>query len=404
MPWKATSEIGERTRFVLSALKTTTSFAQLCRTFGISRRVGYKWLLRFKQGGRSALSDRSRRPRRWPRRTKDFWLQGIKRVRQKHPRWGAKKIRAGLQRRHWQATVPSVRTIGRCLKRYQLIPRRPQRTRRGPVLLCPPLTGADAPNTVWTVDFKGWFHTQDGGRAQPLTIRDLFSRYILAINLLPDQRESTVRQAMQPCFRRYGLPRVIRVDNGPPFGGNGALGLSQLSVWWLRLNIQVEFGRRAHPQDNAAHEQMHRVLKAETACPPARTIPEQQQRSDRWRQHYNRQRPHEALNQQIPAQLYHPSSRRFPDKLPTWHYPTQNWEVRCVHTKGQIKWQGRLRFIGRAFIGQWIGLKPAGLGEWEVYLGRQLLGILHQRDPGGMRPTCIHRHAIVQKVLPLSWH
>jgi len=404
MPWKVASQTGERTRFVLRALKTTESFAQLCRSFGISRRVGYKWLCRFKHGGRDALADRSRRPRRYPTQVKSPWLQIIRTTRQKHPRWGAKKIRACLLSKRWKAPVPSVRTIGRCLKRLQLVPRRPQRSRRGPVLLSPPLTRAEAPNEVWTVDFKGRFHTQDGDRAEPLTVRDLFSRYILDIQLLPDQREATVRQAMQRCFERYGLPQVIRVDNGPPFGGNGALGLSQLSVWWSRLNIRVEFGRRAHPQDNAAHEQMHRVLKAETACPPARTVPEQRKRSEQWRKHYNQQRPHEALNQQVPARYYHPSRRHFPDQLPPLHYPTQNWEVRRVHTKGQIKWQGRLRFIGRAFVGQWIGLKPAGLGQCEIYLGRQLLGVLHQLDPGGMRPAHVHRQAILQKLLPMSWH
>lgn len=398
MPWKVASQTGERTRFVLRALKTTESFAQLCRCFGISRRVGYKWLCRFKHGGRDALADRSRRPRRCPTPVKSFWLQIIGTTRQKHPRWGAKKIRARLLSKRWKAPVPSVRTIGRCLKRLQLVPRRPQRSRRGPVLLSPPLTRGEAPNEVWTVDFKGRFHTQDGDRAEPLTVRDFFSRYILDIQLLPDQREATVRQAMQRCFERYGLPQVIRVDNGPPFGGNGALGLSQLSVWWLRLNIRVEFGRRARPQDNAGHEQMHRVLKAETACPPARTGSEQQKRSEQWRKHYNQQRPHEALNQQVPAHYYHPSRRHFPNQLPPWHYPTRNWEVRRVHTKGQIKWQGRLRFIGRAFVGQWIGLRPAGLGQCEIYLGRQLLGVLHQLDPGGMRPAHMHRQATLQKL------
>ncbi len=394
MPWKIASEIGERTRFVLGALKATESFTQLCRSFGISRRVGYKWLYRFEHGGRQALRDRSRRPRRCPTQIKRSWLQIIRTTRRKHPRWGAKKLHVRLLSKRWKTPVPSVRTIGRCLKRLQLVARRPRRARPGPLLLAPPLTAARAPNAVWTVDFKGWFLTRNGERAQPLTVRDLFSRYILAIQLLPNQRETTVRQALQCCFERYGLPQVIRVDNGPPFGGNGALGLSQLSVWWLRLNIQVEFGRRACPQDNAGHEQMHRVLKAETACPPARTVLEQQKRSEQWRKHYNQQRPHEALNQQVPARFYHPSRRRVPTKLPPWHYPTPNWEVRRVHTKGQIKWQGRLRFIGRAFIGQWIGLKPAGADQWEIYWGRQLLGVLHQQDLGGIRPARIHRHLI----------
>jgi putative transposase len=316
MPWKVNSKTGERLRFVLSALKATESFARICCSFGISRRVGYKWLRRFKQGGCDALADRPRRPRRCPTRIKTFWLPIIRSVRRRHRRWGAKKIRVRLLGRRFKSPAPSVRTIGRYLKRLQLIGRRPQRARHGPLLLSPPLTRAYAPNEVWTVDFKGRFHTQDGDRAEPLTVRDLFSRYILEIRLLADQRELTVRRAMQRCFKRYGLPRVIRVDNGPPFGGNGsALGLSHLSVWWLRLNIRVEFGRPARPQDNAAHEQMHRVLKAETATPSAKTVGQQQQRSQRWRHHYNHERPHEALNQQVPALYYHPSRRRFSVEL-----------------------------------------------------------------------------------------
>ncbi|MEO6183621.1 MAG: integrase core domain-containing protein, partial [Verrucomicrobiota bacterium] len=192
-----------------------------------------------------------------------------------------------------------------------------------------------------------------------------------------------------------------RVDNGAPFGGNGALGLSRLSVWWLRLGIAVEFIRRAHPEDNAAHEQMHGVYKREVVCPPARTPQGQQARSTRWLHYYNRIRPHEALGQQVPAKHYRASTRRFPKRLPALVYP-ESWWVRRVVFHGDIKWQGRFRFIGRAFVGQTVGLKPVSPGILEVYLGKQLIGLLYQSDPAGMRPASRRRTLPTKKVLPMS--
>ena len=236
------------------------------------------------------------------------------------------------------------------------------------------------------MDFKGWFRTGNGTRVEPLTVRDLYSRFVLGIRLLPDQSEAGVRAAMTRLFRRFGLPKVIRVDNGAPFGGKGALGLSRLSVWWLRLGIRVEFIRRAHPEDNAGHEQMHGVFKKEAASPPARTPQGQQARSTRWVDYYNQTRPHEALGQRAPATRYRPGSRRYPKHLPALVYP-QSWPTRRVVFHGDIKWQGRFRFIGRAFVGQTVGLKPIRAGVHEVYLGQHLVGLLHQADPAGMRPA-----------------
>jgi hypothetical protein len=172
---------------------------------------------------------------------------------------------------------------------------------------------------------------------------------------------------MVEVFRRYGLPKAIRVDNGAPFGGKGALRLSRLSVWWLRLGIAVDFVRPAHPQDNGAHEQMHRVLKAEVATPPAPTVRVQKRRISSWIGCYNQLRPHEALGQKVPADFYRPSARRLPRQLKVPCYPPE-WKVRRVHNRGQIKWRGRQRFIGRAFVGELVGLKNMSDGGQEVYL------------------------------------
>ena len=248
-------------------------------------------------------------------------------------------------------------------------------------------TGAKAQgvNEIWTVDFKGWFRTRDGQRVDPLTVRDLFSRFILGIQLLRHQHKP-VQRYFAALFKRYGKPRVIRVDHGDPFAGVGALDLSRLSAWWLRLGIKVEFTRRAHPQDNGAHEQMHRIYKAEVASPAAATPKGQQQRTARWITYYNRDRPHEALGQRVPSALYRRSRRRYRGRLPALRY-RRGWRKQRVTVSGYIRWRGRLRVIGRAFGGQNVGFKPVSENVHEVYFGPHLIGVLVDTDPGGLRPA-----------------
>ncbi len=313
----------------------------------------------------------------------------MQRLRRRFPHWGAKKLHARLRRQFPRSRLPAVRTITKWLPRLCVMPRRHRHTRRGPRLRLPPLTQPTAPNDVWTVDFKGAFRTTDGTRCDPLTVRDLFSRYLLAVRILPHQRQTAVRRVFVGLFRRYGLPKVLRMDNGAPFGSTGARGLSALSVWWLTLGIQVEFIRPGHPEENGAHEQMHRELKRDTARPPAAHPPGQQRRSDRWRRYYNTARPHEALGGGYPADYYRRSRRRYrgPHRL---RYP-RGWVVRHVRHNGQIKWQGRLRSIGEAFARHPVALRPRAGGFAEVYFQRLLLGTLHDRDRGGLRPVKPHR-------------
>ena len=392
MPWKNFLVSEERARFVLALKSKSESFASVCVRFGISRKSGYKWWQRYGAGGVKALADASRRPRRRGKMHDVVWRMRLRKVRQEHPRWGAKKLRRLLQRDFAQARrVPAVSTLGRWLVELHLVKKQQRRARRGPVL---PWRGVHAPkgcNQVWTIDFKGWFRTGDGRRCEPLTVRDLFSRFVLAVVLLPNQSDAAARRAMRQVFRRYGLPKAIRVDNGAPFGGKGALGLSRLSVWWVRLGIAVEFVRPAHPQDNGAHEQMHRVLRADVATPPAPSIAAQKRRITSWIGCYNHQRPHEALGQRVPAQIYWPSHRSMPEQLLKVKYPC-GWETRRVRNRGHIKWHGRERFVGRAFVGELVGLKRVAEGVEEVYLASHLLGLLYERDLAGMRPASIARH------------
>jgi putative transposase len=259
----------------------------------------------------------------------------------------------------------------------------------GPVIPYKGLTPARHPNHVWTLDFKGWIRTADGVRQEPLTVRDLFSRYGLCIRLLSNQEDRAVRQVLQRLFQLQGLPAIIRVDNGSPFSGKGALGLSRLSVWWRRLGIRVQLTRPARPGDNAAHEQFHGCYQREVIAPGKSADRRQlQRRSNRWLLCYNEQRPNEALNGKTPAQLYRPSSRKYAGEPLALTYP-RSWIKRRVRNRGNIKWQGRLRPIGRAFVSQTIGLKPVKKksAAWQVYLDKELIGQLYDQDPTGLRPA-----------------
>jgi putative transposase len=384
MPWKIQSVVGERWRLVQALLQNQQSVKHWCRVFGVSRKTAYKWKARFLAEGRRALKDRSRRPQRSPGQLRKDWIGTIRRLRQKHPSWGPKKIRAQLQPQG--RSKPSVRTIGRWLQRLQLTCPRRRRPRKACLRLHPPLTQARRPNQVWTVDFKGWFRAGKGERCEPLTVRDLFSRYGLLARVLATQQGPPVRTVFTALFQRYGLPTVIRVDNGSSFASQGPAGLSQLSAWWVRLGIRVEFTRPACPQDNGAHEQFHRVMKRETTQPPAGTRRGQQHRCTCWLRYYNQQRPHEALGQTAPAKWYHKSRRRFPPRLPEIHYGPGR-HVRRVRSNGEIRWAGRKRFIGEAFVHQSVGLRPLKRGVFAVNFAHLLIGHLHEQDAGAMRPA-----------------
>jgi transposase InsO family protein len=384
MTWKRISAMVRRLQFVKLALKAQQSMSQLCRLFGFSRKSGYKWKARFLAQGVSGLRDRSHRPHQPGRQTSSQWLTRIRRLRRRHRSWGSKKLAACLRRDYPEPKAPAARTIGKWLQRMKLSPRVRPRARQGPPMKRRPLTIARRSNQVWTVDFKGWFRTQDGQRVEPLTVRDLFSRYVLSIRLLRDQNWKPVQRIFRSLFGRYGYPTIIRVDNGGPFGSTGAAGLSRLSAWWTALGIHVEFITPGHPEQNGAHEQMHRVFKAETTRGPSRHLRAQQRRTDRWIRTYNQIRPHEALRQRTPAEIYR--RQRGQPLCARLSYPVY-WASRRVRSNGQIKWQGRKRFVGEAFVGYPVGLKSLSGGKCAVFFGAILIGELWESDSGGMRPA-----------------
>lgn len=384
MPWKTNSALEQRWGFVQLALRAQRGVAELCRRSGISRKTAYKWLRRFQEGGRRGLRDHMRSAHQLHNRPPPKWLARLRRCKRQHPSWGAPKIRWVLQQRFGRRNLFSEAAISRWLKRWGLTRKRRRRARQGPAVVRPALTVARRPNAVWTIDFKGWFRTGDGTKLEPLTVRDLFSRYILGIFMLPQQNMADTRLVMEGLFRVYGLPQVIRADNGSPFGATGALGLTRLSAWWVRLGIHVEFIEPGHPEQNGAHEQMHRVYKAETLNPPARTLSGQQRRTKQWCREYNWERPHEALGMEVPAQHYRKSRGQMPGRLGPWKYP-KGWESRLVKGNGLISWKGRSRFVGEAFERQRVGLKRLAHGNWQVYFGPLLAGELSDEECGGIR-------------------
>jgi transposase InsO family protein len=382
------SKVEQRLDLVRQMIKGYTAVKELCRQFKISRQTAYKWRERYRHGRLRGLADLSRRPGSEASRTSPLWLQRLRRERLSHGTWGARKLRHTLKKR-FGGGAPSLATMGRWLKRWGLAAGRPRR-RRGPEMLRKALQPARRCHEVWTADFKGWYRTGNGRRVEPLTVRDLYSRFVLGIKHLPVATLIQTRAEFVRLFHLHGLPERIRCDNGRPFGAGGPTGLTRLSAWWVKLGIQVEFITPGRPQENGAHEQFHRVYKAEVARHPARTLAAQQRRSQKWVWHYNHQRPHEALRMRTPSELFGNNRRRFPRRVPAWKYPS-GWQKRWVRGNGEINWQGVRRYVGEAFVRDYIGLKPLRAGKWSIYFGLLLIGELYENECGSIRMATYRR-------------
>lgn len=366
----------ERARFVIEAELSDLSHAELCRRHHISRPTGYKWIRRYREKGLQGLEDRSHRPRSCPHATSQPVVDRILAIRKKRG-WGAKKIRAKLERDPSIDPVPSIDTIGRILQRHGCVEaRKPRRRRTSPG---PPLPILPEPNATWTADFKGEFRTQDGKLCFPLTVQDGHSRFLLECRgLLRLDLQATVRR-FRHVFRDVGLPRRIRTDNGHPFASTAIAGLSQLSVWWISLGIVPELIEPGKPQQNGRHERMHRTLKERTASPPRGNLRSQQLRFDQFRRVYNYERPHEALQMETPAALYRPSSRPFTDRPDPLEYPG-HFEIRRVSGDCTLRWNGRKVFVSSLLKKRSVALEQVGDGVWSVFFGPVHLGWLDESD------------------------
>jgi putative transposase len=377
MPWLETSPVEQRERFIADHRRGLYPMIELCTRYGISRKTGYKWLERFEQGGRAGLHDRSRAPHHCPHRISPEVAHLLCTARRAHPRWGPGKLLDWLKPRYPRVAWPAVSTAGDLLARRGLVKKRRRRRPHYHPGVVPPTT--QAPNDLWTADFKGHFRTRDGIYCYPLTIADQHTRYLLACQGLRSTKGQPVRTVFEQTFRAYGLPAAIRTDNGVPFATTGIHGLSQLNVWWMTLGIQHQRILPAHPQQNGAHERMHKTLKAEAIRPPRGTLAAQQRAFNRFRALYNDERPHETLGGQPPGAFYRPSPRPYPNKLPPIDYPG-HFLVKRITNAGTFRFKKRLLFIANALKQHPIGLEEVDNGIWSIYFGRVLLARLDERD------------------------
>ena len=386
MPWKETCVMDERAELVLAAREENRNMAALCRVFGISRKTGYKWMERYEAEGLVGLKDLSRRPHKIPHETKADVVCEIVKIRTAYPSWGPKKIRAILRRTFRRKKLPAANTIGNVLKRCGLLDGRRRRKQTGLIPQERPCVTPDAPNDVWTIDFKGWWLTGDGTRCNPLTIRDEFCRYILEISALDKGTVEAVQPRFEAVFRKYGLPDTIRMDNGTPFVAKGVVGLTRLSAWFIRLGIKVDRTRPAHPQDNGGHERMHRDMKGELQKKPANSLHEEQERFDLWKREFNTIRPHEALGMKTPAEIYRRSVKRFPKHLPKIEYPA-SYSMRSVRHDGYIKWNGTTRYVSQALAGEKVGLERMSDTTMRLWYCDVQIGELDLLGASPLRPT-----------------
>jgi putative transposase len=363
MPWSLPMD--QKKQLIHDLADGLFSVSELSDRYHVARKTVYKWQKRHRDEGVDGLRDRSRKPMSCPHQTPDSIADLLLQVRRAHPAWGPKKLLAYVKRRHPSLghSLPSPSTTGHILKCCGLAA--PKRRRRSRPPSTRPVTPSSEPNAVWTADFKGHFHTCDGQLCYPLTICDGFSRFLLACTALPSTEQALARPVFERAFRTYGLPLVIRTDNGVPFATTALGRLSSLSVWWIRLGIRVEHTRPATPSDNGRHERMHRTLKAACTRPPAHDLRGQQRLFDSFRHEYNHDRPHEALDQCPPASLYLPSNRPFPRRLPEVAYPG-HFHLRTVGGNGAIRWHTDTIFLTHALEAQLVGLHEIDDGIWSI--------------------------------------
>lgn len=372
----------ERMRFI-ARLLDGEGMSEVCRDFGISRKTGYKIFNRYKDEGLQALSDRSRRPVRYANQLPQQIESMIVMLKREKPHWGARKIRELLVRRiDHDIRIPAKSTIHAVLHRHGLvkIPGRPRGRASGTAL-----SQGTSPNELWCVDFKGEFKLGNGQYCYPLTVTDHASRYLLLCEALESTREDPAISAFEQLFRERGLPSAIRSDNGVPFASaNSLFNLSKLSVWWLRLGIQIERIRPGKPQQNGRHERMHLTLKKEATRPPGMNALQQQARFDEFVQEFNIERPHEALQMKTPSEIYTTSQRVY-QGLPDLHYPMHDRDI-DVTSCGRICLHRKKINITKVLAGQRLGIKEVDEGIWLVSFMHYDLGFidLEQRT---LQPT-----------------
>jgi transposase InsO family protein len=366
--------MSQRRDFIALATAPGANISELCRRFGISRKSAYKWLARFQSHGLSGLENRSRRPHSSPRKVAPRLEGDVLALREKHPAWGGRKLRARLQALG-QVEVPSASTITAILERNGQLDEQRREVRDWQRF------EHEAPNRLWQMDFKGHFAT-DGPRCHPLTLLDDHSRFSLCLEALGNERAVSVRETLSEVFRRYGLPERILADNGAPWGDDPDSPHTILTVWLLRLGVKVSHGRPYHPQTQGKEERFHRTLNAEVIRHGRfRDLADAQTQFDRWRDIYNHERPHEALGLAVPASRYQASTRTFPESLPPVEYGSGEI-VRRVYATGRISYLNRVIKVSKAFQGFPVVLRPTEQdGVFNVFFCNEQVKTVDLRQP-----------------------
>jgi transposase InsO family protein len=371
--------IDVKKEFILRALDKNVNFTELCREYGISTKCGYKWRKRFADEGWTGLEEYSRRPHSNSRSMPEPVSVDLLRIKKIHPTWGAKKILAVYKRNSNGKYTPVRSSVERLFVRagYTGVKRR-RKVETGIIIqqrIIP-----EKPNDVWTVDFKGWWYTRNKEKVNPLTVRDEYSKRILAIEAVEKGDSTSVKRVFIRLFEQFGIPQYIRSDNGPPFANTlNMWGLTKLSVWWMTLGIQLDRITPGHPEQNGGHERMHRDMKKELQGQIDGTLGEHQNVFDEWLKVFNTIRPHEALGMKVPADIYKKSERKYPGEHIEIKYG-KGFIIRYVNDRGFFNYDNKRIFIGNPFNGYHIGLKEHIDAPMEVWFINIKLGVINSTN------------------------
>ena len=378
MPWKETTTMEQKVEFICEWLTEKYTITELCNAFEISRPTGYRLIHCYEKLWIEGLLDQSKAPRNHPNRTKDEVEKRILHLKEKHPRWGAKKIHKLLFNDFTADHIPSVVTVHNILSRHGLVCPQKRLRRVKPVF---PIFDPQQCNEVWSADYKGKFLMGNKKYCHPLTIADSRSRYVFTAKAHYREDFKSAKTEFTRVFRRYGLPKQIHTDNGVPFGFVSSIQrFTRLSYWFIDLGILPVFSDPAHPEQNGRHERMHRDLKAACALPSAYDLKSQQRKLNHFVKEYNYVRPHEALEMETPAKIHKQSTQPFPDRIRTYDYPA-HMKVMNVTQNGSVRWKSYFWvYMSRGLIGKQVGAEELGNGIWKVFYRNIFLGYFNEKD------------------------
>tara|TARA_R110002073_G_C9390546_1_gene573720 strand:- start:45 stop:1226 length:1182 start_codon:yes stop_codon:yes gene_type:complete len=378
MPWKVKTKMEQKVEFICEWLTGKYTVTELCRSFEISRPTAYKMIHQYESCGIQGLREKKSSPKNHPNKTSEKVEKSILRLKEKYPRWGAKKIRKLLFNACSEDEIPSVVTVHNILFRNGLVKPQKRHKRVKPLY---PIFDPKKCNEVWSADYKGKFLMGNKIYCHPLTIADSKSRFLFTAKGHYHETLKLAKAEFTKVFRKYGIPKQLHTDNGSPFGSVRAVQrFTQLSYWFIELGITPVFSDPGHPEQNGRHERMHRDLKASCAKPSAYDLKAQQRRLNHFVKQYNNERPHEALNMETPASMHSFSNRPFPERLPKFDYEP-NMKVLKVTQNGAMRWKSYYWvYLTSALKGKYVGIENIGNGIWKVFYRNVFLGFFNENN------------------------